>query len=100
MDTPKFYDNDWMIHKRGIEDVFGFRHNFDGYGAEGEAKAWFLGYLHGLNEEKKFNPFNKSWETTQREAYERGFFHAFKRRYPDHEEWRQKILKMEEKEND
>lgn len=90
MDKPKFYDNDWML-RGGIERIFGFSSTFKDFGMEGEAKAWFLGYVHGLNEVKRFNPFSKSWETTQQEAYERGFFHAFTRRYRDHDEWRQQL---------
>ena len=97
MDKPQFYDNDWMLNRRGIESVFGFSYPLKDFGAEGEVKAWFLGYLHGLNEKKRYNPFGKnSWEETQKGAYERGFFHAFRGRYRDHEEWRQKILEMEE----
>ena len=59
MDKPQFYDNDWMLNRRGIESVFGFSYPLKDFGAEGEVKAWFLGYLHGLNEKKRYNPFGK-----------------------------------------
>lgn len=80
MDKPDFYDNDWMLNRRGVENTFGFAYDLDCEAGAREAKAWFLGYLHGINEKKRFNPYDSLSEGIYHKSYERGFFHSWKPR--------------------